>query len=117
MLRPRDQWPYALAALRIPDDARVCDLDRTATLRQFKIDRPTRVVALERATTQAWSRRIFEAGQYDGISWWSHYHPTYRVFGLWRTDLLTVTKPPEPLTLEHPTVVRAADALVRYRDL
>jgi hypothetical protein len=35
---------------------------------------------------------------------------------LWRTDLLTIAKRPEQLTLEHPAVVGAADALVRYRE-
>jgi hypothetical protein len=102
---PRNGPAFALAQLRLCAGARVCDLDDV-----------TMLVTSQRRISQSWARRVFESGRWDGICWWSHYYPAYRVYGIWATNLLTIVQGPRPLTISTPEVEETAREIVRQRD-
>jgi hypothetical protein len=101
---------YALA--RFESEAyRIVDLDDAATLLAQSL-RPSDVVTRERRITQAWALRLFDAGDADGVAWWSYYKPEWSSVGLWNHASLRVAGV-EPLTLRHDAVVKAASEIVR----
>jgi hypothetical protein len=63
--------PLALAALELPDDAQLVDLDEPAVLRRAGL-RPSRVATRERAVTQPQALALHEKhGEAAGLRWWS----------------------------------------------
>jgi len=93
-------------------DSTFVDLDDAAALLSWNL-RPSEVVTRDYARRRAWATRIFnEAPHVSGVRWWSFYNPDWGTFGRWRTDDLTVTSI-EPLTLDHPAVVAAAEVIAR----
>jgi hypothetical protein len=114
--QPTNGLPYALALLRLPDGARICDLDDTGILSRFGIARATHVITPQRQITQAWARRIFASADWDGICWWSHYYASYRIYGIWNTDIVSNVADPTILSIDSDEVAQTARALVRQRD-
>ena len=89
----------------------VCDLDDARRLTSLRL-RPSRVVTRDRAVTQAWARRVHDAGQWHGVSWWSAYDADWTSVGLWDRSALAVADV-TPLALDHPAVVAASDRILR----
>lgn len=100
----------ALARFQIQDPA-VCDLDHARGLLRWDL-RPSQVVTRELNVTQAWARRIFAAGAYTGVRWWSYYDPRWGSWALWQRERLALAEV-EPLTLAHPAVVEASRVIRR----
>ena len=68
--------------------------------------------SLVRAATRQWARRVHQENRWDGVRWWSHHHPAWRLVGYWAAeppDLIDVTR----LDLAHPAVTDAARVLNR----
>lgn len=114
LLRGTPSLPGSVAALvtyELSDDAALADLDDAPRLVELGL-RPSRVVTRDRAVTQAWTRRLFDAGTFAGVRWWSYYDPDWGSVGLWDVDALTVSEV-AVLTVGHPAFTAAADAIVR----
>lgn len=111
--QPKNGLPFALAHYRLSTAARICDLDDVATLQAYGIVRPTDVTTPQRRISQSWARRIFKSRHWDGICWWSHYHPTYRVYGIWATGKLSVAETPIRLTSSSTEVTQTAREIIR----
>jgi len=103
----------ALGTYQLSEDARICDLDDAPTLGRLGL-RPSDVVTRQKEITQRWALRIFREGQWIGFRWWSYYDPRWYSYALWERSRLSVERV-EPLALDHPAVVEAADVLRRPR--
>lgn len=99
--------PLALVECEIPGDLKIADLCDPAVLLKHGI-RPDVLASPRREQTQGVAKALHEAG-YDGLRWWS------ALSGDWHTIVLFVTRvrylKPEPLTLAHPTLKEACEAL------
>jgi RES domain len=106
----------ALGTYELPDDLRFLDLDDPAQLVRLGL-RPTQVVTRNLTFTQSWGHRIWsETGPHTGhrawqaVSWWSYHRPFWTVLASWIQPKLVRV---EPLTLNHPAIADAAQALQR----
>ena len=104
--------PRALSTYELPDDARIADLADTATLARLNVTRVTDVSQRDKRRTQRLAAAIFTTGDWDGISWWSYYHPTITLVATWRSDGLELIGT-EELSCDHDAVRTAADLIVR----
>jgi len=108
-----------LGTFELPDDLSILDLDDAQNLLHRGL-RPTQVIARNRATSQAWSLRIFQeadhAGdrKWSGVRWWSFQRPQWPVMCLWNEP----TQDPhhrlvnaELLYIGHPVIADAARTL------
>lgn len=91
--------------------AHVLDLDAPEPLAERGLI-PSSIATRDRTRTQAWAARIFEERRWSGVRWWGYHEATWGSIGLWRTTGMRV-KSIEPLTLDHPAVIEAADRLGR----
>jgi hypothetical protein len=67
----RRGYPYALAAVEVPDEALLLDLDDPEVLVQEEL-RPSRVATNDRSVTQAEAAALFERHvDAAGLTWWS----------------------------------------------
>lgn len=100
----------ALARVRLRKAA-IRDLDDGAALTNLSM-KPSDVATPDREVTQQWARRIFEERRWSGVSWWSVRDARWASIALWS---IATREPPhvEPLTLGHPALIRAAEALRR----
>lgn len=101
----------ALATYTLDPEVAVCDLDDAKRLVELDM-RPSHVVTRDRAATRAWALRIFREQRWGGIRWWSYYDPRWGSHGIWATGALT-TVAVEPLALDHPAMIGAAEVLNR----
>jgi hypothetical protein len=101
----------ALARYSLSETARICDLDAPEQLLLLGL-RPSDVVSRDYARTRAWARRVYEAGTWAGVRWWSYYDPRWASFGIWdsRGVALEATR---TLTLDDPALIAASHAIVR----
>jgi hypothetical protein len=114
ILEPNPSLPgsvRAIARYTLRDDAPVCDLDDPKRLVALHL-RPSEVVTREYARSRAWARRIYEAGKWTGVRWWSYYDSKWASYGLWgvrrvKLDAITV------LTLDYPALLEASRTIVR----
>lgn len=90
----------------------VLDLDDPYNLQDWGL-RPSQVVQRDRPSTQRWARAIYDAGDHKGVSWWSCYEPRWASIGLWDITGLELAAEPQPLTMNHPAVLGAAEAIRR----
>lgn len=110
-LRRRDGMRYALAALeeRLVD---LVDLDDPRELVRRDL-RPSAVATRERARTQRIALAAFEDG-HPGLSWWSTLEASWTnvtLFAEVAAPALTPRGQPEVLTVRHPALRAAAEAL------
>ncbi len=113
MLAPPSRLPRAVRALVTYDvRARVCDLDDPERLVELGL-RPSQVVTPDRAVTQAWARRIYDADVYDGVSWWSRRDARWTSVGLWDMDVITVVGVTPLPDVAAPAIQEAASVLLR----
>jgi hypothetical protein len=80
---------HALAQYEIPNDSKILDLDDGSALVTWAL-RPSQVITRDRAITQAWALRLFHAGRFAGVRWWSYYNPDWGSIGLWDITKLTL---------------------------
>lgn len=106
----RDGHARALARFRLRKPA-IRELDDPAALADLAL-KPSSVATPDRETTQAWARRIFQEGRWTGVSWWSVRDARWTSVALWSTSMREPARV-EPLTLHHPALARAAEALRR----
>lgn len=105
----------ALVTYRLPDDLPFLDLDHAFALHKRDM-KPTSVIERNRPATQAWALRIFEEVNYvgdrlwNGVQWWSFHRPNWRILGLWEINPGPAVSV-ELLSVNHPAVIDAADAL------
>lgn len=100
----------AIAHFRIVGQ-RILDLDDAPTL----VDRglqPSHVLTRERERTQAWALGAFIEGRWTGIRWWSYYEAAWGTCGIWGRKGIRVAAV-EPLSLDHPATIAAAETLAR----
>ena len=62
--------PLALAAIELPDDTEVVDLDDPVVLRRRRL-RPSLVATRDRSLTQPQARAVHEETDAVGLRWWS----------------------------------------------
>jgi hypothetical protein len=108
----REGFPVALA--NIDDDAlrHVLDLDEPSNLVARDL-RPSGVATRVRRTTQRLALRLYEEGV-EGLEWWSTIEASWINVTLFADRVegrLSVVGEPEPLTLDHPAVREAAEAV------
>jgi len=101
----------ALARYSLSETAKICDLDDPEQLRQLGL-RPSDVVSRDYGRTRAWARRIYEAGHWAGVRWWSYYDPRWASFGIWDTREVALEET-RSLALDDPALAAAALAIAR----
>jgi hypothetical protein len=108
----RGGLPLALARLELADDAGTVDLDDPRVLAGRGL-RPSRVATRRRAVTQVYAARVFEEAPLAlGLRWWSTLEASLINLTLFdrAAPHLTLAEV-EPLALEHPAVLEAAELL------
>jgi hypothetical protein len=88
------------------------DLDDPRNLAERSL-RPSRVATRNREATQAMAVAVYDEGV-PGFEWWSTIEASWINVTLFEdrvTDRLTLAAEPEPLTLDHPSVREAAEAV------
>ncbi|MFQ5704709.1 MAG: RES family NAD+ phosphorylase [Gemmatimonadales bacterium] len=112
------EYGRTLAIVSVTPAARVikavADLTDPEVLHRLKL-RPDIVASRDRRRTQAVARRLYEEG-YSGLHWWSaltgDWHATILFLDSDRVHTRALTfGQPEPLSLQHPGVVRCFEFL------
>ena len=103
---------FALATYELPDDVAILDLDDAQTLLEWQLH-PSQVVSRDRNVTQAWAARMYAAGAYGGVRWWSYYDSGWSSVGLWDVTRLTPLGEPRVLRIDDADIARAAGTIVR----
>jgi hypothetical protein len=101
----------AAAAIELPDDSDLVDLDDPAELRRRRL-RPSRVATRDRAITQPQALAVYRETDAAGLRWWSIHESlwaNYTVFD--RAASRLTVQDVRPLTLDHPAVAEAAELL------
>jgi RES domain len=109
MLRRR-RLPLALARLELDDDRELIDLDDPSVLKRERL-RPSRVATRDRATTQPQALALYRRHpKAAGLRWWSSWEALWTNVTLFdRASKALKTVDVSPLTLEHPTLLEAAE--------
>jgi hypothetical protein len=101
----------ALARYNLSETAKICDLDDPEQLRLLGL-RPSDVVSRNYDRTRRWARRIYDAGSWAGVRWWSYYDPRWTSFGIWDARGVAL-KETRSLTLDDPAFIAASHAIAR----
>lgn len=99
----------AIAAIEIPDGARIFNMDNAPNLVKLKLP-PSQVITRNNAVTQAWARKIFEFNKFVGIHWWSIFWPEWQSYGVWNLTGVKILGI-ENLSIAHEAVVESAKVL------
>ena len=99
----------AIAAIEIPDGARIFNMDNSPNLVKLKLP-PSQVITRNNAVTQAWARKIFEFNKFVGIHWWSIFWPEWQSYGVWNLTGVKILGI-ENLSIAHEAVVESAKVL------
>jgi hypothetical protein len=102
----------AIAALELPNDAALIDLDEPRVLKRERL-RPSGVATRQRSATQAYAERLFDAHpDATGLRWWSTLESSWINVTLFdRAARVLSAGEPEHLTTGHPAVAEAAELL------
>jgi hypothetical protein len=101
----------ALAPIDAPDEATLVDLDEPRVLRAERL-RPSVVATRRRSPTQEYAARLFEKhDQAAGLRWWSTLESSWINVTLFNRAKRLRAGATQPLTVEHPAVVEAAELL------
>jgi hypothetical protein len=103
--------PLGLAAIELPDDAELIDLDDPVVLRRRRL-RPSVVATRDRAITQPQALAVYRETEAAGLRWWSIFESLWANCTLFdravrRLKLQDVRR----LAADDPAVVEAADYL------
>ena len=102
--------PYAVAPIDDSPLEDLVDLDDPRVLLERSL-RPSRVATINRRTTQAIARAIFDGGS-SGFAWWSTIEASWINVTLFADRAIERLRPagePETLSTEHPAVLEAAE--------
>ncbi|MBD0348433.1 MAG: RES domain-containing protein [Thermoleophilia bacterium] len=101
--------PLAVAALELPDDAELLDLDEPRTLARERL-RPSRVATRERAVTQPQALELFTRHpDAAGLRWWSTYESLWANYTLFdRAGGVLRVEAARALTPDDEALVEAA---------
>jgi hypothetical protein len=108
----REGSPLTLAAIDDEDLEGLVDLDEPRNLAEREL-RPSGVATRARKPTQRIALSLYQDGV-PGFEWWSTIEASWINVTLFEdrvVDRLSVTGEPEPLTLDHPAVREAAEAV------
>jgi hypothetical protein len=107
----RRELQLALAAIELPHDAELIDLDDPVVLRRRRL-RPSLVATRERSLTQPQALAAFHDTEAAGLRWWSIFESLWANFTLFdRAGPRLTLQDVRRLTLEDAAVVEAADYL------
>ncbi len=101
----------AVAAIDVPNDVELVDLDDPATLRRRRL-RPSHVATRDRSITQPQALAAYRETDAAGIRWWSIHESlwaNYTVFD--RAVARLRVQDVRPLTVDDPAVAEATDFL------
>lgn len=101
----------ALCTYELADQAPILDLDDASALVNWGL-KPSEVVTRDRARTQAWALRVYEAESHAGVRWWSYWNPDWGSLGLWDLTAIEVVKV-DPLTVDQEDLEAARQVLLR----
>jgi hypothetical protein len=103
--------PLALAAIELPDDAELIDLDDPVVLRQRRL-RPSVVATRDRSITQPQALAVYSETAAAGIRWWSIFESLWANYTLFDRAVRRLrVRDVRRLSLEDGAVVEAADYL------
>ena len=103
--------PLALAAIELPDEAELTDLDDPAVLRRRRL-RPSLVASRERSVTQPQALAVYRETDSAGLRWWSIFESLWANYTIFdRARPLLTLQDIRALSLDDDTVVEAADYL------
>ncbi|HEX5419240.1 MAG TPA: RES domain-containing protein [Gammaproteobacteria bacterium] len=102
--------PLALAELELTDAAEIVDLDDPIVLQREGL-RPSLVATRHRDVTQPQARTLHERrSEAAGLRWWSVYEALWMNVTLFeRAARLVRVRSVQPLAIDHPAVLDAAD--------
>jgi RES domain len=107
-----DGFPYAIASIDDGALSGLLDLDDPRNLVARDL-RPSRIATRNREETQPLALTLHDEG-IDGFEWWSTIEASWINVTLFEERVdgrLTLEGEPEPLTLDHPAVREAAEAV------
>ena len=102
----------AISTYDIADTSRLADLGDPRVLVALGVERVTHVTERNKRRTQRMAARIHDSGDWDGISWWSYYHPTITLVATWLQDGVELVDT-SPLSITDQSVQDAAQRIVR----
>jgi hypothetical protein len=103
--------PLALAAIELPDDAELVDLDDPVVLARRRL-RPSRVATRDRSVTQPQALAVYRDTDAAGLLWWSVHESLWTNYTLFdRAGGALAVRDVRLLSLDDPAVVEATDLL------
>ena len=107
----RERLPLALAALELPDDAELVDLDEPRVLARERL-RPSLVATRHREVTQPQALTLIRRHDAAGLRWWSTHESTWANVTLFdRAAPRLRVREVRELSLGDPAVTEAAELL------
>jgi hypothetical protein len=107
----RRELPLALAAIELPDDAELIDLDDPVVLRRRRL-RPSRVATRDRSVTQPQALAVHRDTDAAGVRWWSIFESLWANYTIFdRASPRLSVQEVRVLSLGDSAVVEAADHL------
>jgi hypothetical protein len=103
--------PLAVAAIELPDEAQVIDLDDPVVLRRLGL-RPSLVATRDRSITQPQALDVYRETSAAGLRWWSIFESLWTNYTLFdRADPQLALQAVRTLSLDDTAVVEAAEYL------
>ena len=102
----------ALSTYELPDTTRLADLGDPDVLRDLGVRRVTEVTERNKRRTQRLAARIYDQESWDGISWWSYYHPAITLVATWLHEGISCSGT-RPLSVDASEIEEAARLIVR----
>jgi hypothetical protein len=103
--------PRALAAIELPDDAELIDLDDPVVLQRRRL-RPSLVATRDRSVTQPQALAVYRETDAAGIRWWSIFESLWANYTIFDRAVERLTlQANRPLSLDDAAVLEAADYL------
>jgi hypothetical protein len=103
--------PLALAAIELPDDAELVDLDDPVVLRRRRL-RPSLVATRDRAITQPQALGVYRETDAAGLRWWSIVEALWANYTLFDRAVARLRlQDVRVMVMDDPAIVEAADFL------
>jgi hypothetical protein len=107
----RRKLPLALAAIELPDDVELIDLDDPVVLRRRRL-RPSQVATRDRSVTQPQALAVYRDTEAAGLRWWSIFESLWANYTIFdRAGPRLAVEDVRMLSLEDSVVREAADYL------
>jgi RES domain len=103
--------PLAVAAIELPDDAELVDLDDPVVLRRRRL-RPSQVATRDRSITQPQALAVHRETTAEGMRWWSIFESLWANYTLFDRAISRLTlQDVRAVAVDDPAVIEAADLL------